>query len=251
MSKKADIKTWKDRLKKVPGKYVSYKKDGIAALDEAKAERKVLAPLIFTVLLYLSCVFLIGAHYRGVDFFISHTESFLNDIGLLQYISVFSVGSSLLLGLILFLVLFIDYVFTRFVCVKLFSRGISGKKVLLDSIIEFGMNSIPLIIFFLIGGVLSDLVWWSFYPLMAFFALFFIIMLIRSIFDAVDRKKQTSLMVFVMTVFIFISLLLINAFMIAVIGYSLITVAQGVYDKIVSIIDGIKSWLEGVFGSFS
>lgn len=246
MSKKTDALSWKERLKSVPKTFVAYKKDSIAAIDEAKKERRLLAPLLFTALLFCSCVFLIGAHYRGVDFWIDNSDSFLNDLALLKNTAVFSARSALLLGFVLFAALFIIYVFTRFVCIMIFSRGSKGKIVLQESVIEFGMNAIPLTFFFLIGGVLSSLVWWSFYPLFAFFALYFIIMLIRSIFDAVDRKKQTSLMVFVMAVCIFIALLLINAFMIAVMGYSLLTVAQGVYENITNVFDNIKAWLDSV-----
>ncbi len=253
MSKKINFLTWKESLKSVPKTFVAYKKDSIAAIDEAKKERRLLAPLIFTALFFCSCVFLIGAHYRGVDFFIDNSNSFLNDYALLKNTTVFSVGSSLLLGLILFAIFYIVYVFTRFVCVMIFSRGTKGKIVLLESIIEFGMNAIPLTAFFLISGVLSDLVWWSFYPLITFLSLFFMIMLIRSIFDAVDRKKQKSLLVFVMTVCIFIALLLINAFMIAVLGYSLLTIAQSVYENTAKILNTIMNdieiWLKNfIFG---
>ena len=198
--------------------------------------------------MYFSCVFFIGAHYRGVDYYIDNSNSFFNDYALLKNTTVFSVGSSLLLGLILFAVLCIVYVFTRFVCVMAFSRGSKGKTVLLESVIEFGMNAIPLISFLLISGVLSDLVWWSFYPLIAFFSLFFIIMLIRSIFDAVDRKKQKTLLVFVMAVCVFIALILISVFTVVVIGYSLLTIAQGIYENIAEILDAIKAGFNSVFG---
>ena len=248
MSKKPDIQSFKESLSSVPRSFVAYKKDSISTVDQVKKERRILAPAVFAVIFYLSCVFLIGAHYRGVDYFITHTDSFLYDLGLLKSVAVFSVGSSLLLGLILFAVLFIVYVLTRFVCVKLFTSGTPGKTVLLESIIEFGMNTNPLIIFFLLGGVLSDLVWWSFYPLMIFFTLFFIIMLLRSIFDAVDRTKQRSLMVFVTTFFVFIGSLLITAVTLLIMAYSVLTITQGVYDNVVSIIDGIKNWFNSVFG---
>ena len=250
MSKKTSTLSLKESLISVPKTFVAYKKDSIAAIDEAKKERRLLAPLIFTALFFCSCVFLIGAHYRGVDFFIDNSNSILNDYALLKNTAVFSVGSSLLLGLILFAILYIIYFFTRFACVMIFSRGSKGKNVLLDGIIEFGMNSIPLTAFSLISGVLSDLVWWSFYPLIAFLALFFIIILIRSIFDAVDRKKQKSLLVFVMTVCIFIALLLINAFMIAVFGYSLLTIAQGVYENIAKILNDIEIWFKSFLDGF-
>ena len=248
MSNKTDALSWKERLKIIPKTFVAYKKDSIAAIDEAKKERRLLAPLFFSALLFCSCVFLIGAHFRGVDYWIDNSDSFLNDLALLKSISVFSVGSALLWGLMLFAILFIIFVFTRFGCIMIFSRGFKGRAVLLESVIEFGMNAIPLTFFFLISGVLSDLVWWSFYPLFSFFALFFIMMLTRSIFAAVDRKKQTSLLVFVMAVFIFIALVLVNAFMIAVTGYSLLTIAQGVYENIADIFNSIKAWFENLFG---
>ncbi|MBQ3418315.1 MAG: hypothetical protein IJH32_10860 [Ruminococcus sp.] len=249
MSDKKDTLSWKERLKKIPKTFVAYKKDGIAAIDEAKKERSLLAPLFFSALLFCSCVFLIGAHFRGVDYWIDNSDSFLNDLALLKSVSVFSVGSALLWGLILFAVLLIVFVFTRFGCIMIFSRGSKGKTVFLESVIEFGMDAVPLTFFFLISGVLSDLVWWSFYPLFSFFALFFILMLTRSVFAAVDRKKQTSLLVFVMAVFIFIALVLINALMIAVMGYSLLTVAQGVYENIAEIFNNIKAGFESIFGS--
>jgi hypothetical protein len=249
MGKKTDTQSWKERLRSVPKSFVAYKKDSVSAIDEMKKERKLLAPLIFCALLFLSCTFIIGAHYRGVDDFIAHSKSPLNDYGLLKYVSVFSIGATLLFGLVMIALLFIIYVFTRFVCVKLFSRGLKAKDVLLDGIIEFGMNSITWTVFFLLGGVLSNLFWWSFFLIIAFFTLFFIIMLIRSIFDAVDRTKQKSLMVFVMSVCIFISLLLINAFMTAVLGYSLMTIAQGVQENINHIWDNVKVWLDSFIKS--
>ena len=249
MSKKAEAQSWKERLKSIPKTFVAYKKDSIAAIDEAKKEKRLLAPLVFTALLFCSCVFLIGAHYRGVDYWIDNSDSFLNDLALLKNTSVFSVGSALLLGLILFAALCIIFIFSRFGCIMIFARGSKGKTVLLESLIEFGMNAIPLTLFLLIAGVLSDLVWWTFYPLIAFFALFFIMMLIRSVFDAVDRKKQTSLMVFVLAVFIFIALILINLFMVAVVGYSLLTITQGVYDNIADIFTEIKTWFDNTFTS--
>lgn len=245
---KASKASLKERLIGVPKTFVAYKRDCIAAVDEAKKERQLLAPLIFTALLFCSCVFLIGAHYRGVDYFVDKSDSVLKDLDLLRNISVFSVGSSLLLGFILFAALFLIYVFTRFVCVMIFTRGSIGKTVLSESVIEFGMNAIPLIFFFLIGGVLSNLVWWIFYPLISFFVLFFVLMLIRSIFDAIERKSQKSLLILVMTLCIFIALLLINAFMIVVLGYSLLTVAQGVFDNIAAILDNVKSWFDSILG---
>ena len=248
MSKKADTPSWKEQLKSIPKTFVAYKRDSIAAIDEAKKEKRLLAPLVFTALLFCSCVFLIGAHYRGVDFWLDNSDSFLKALALLKNTSVFSVGSALLLGLILFAALCFVFVFTRFGCIMIFSRGSKGKTVLLESVIELGMDAIPLTLYLLISGVLSDLVWWSFYPLIAFFALFFIMMLIRSVFDAVDRKKQTSLMLFVMAVFIFIALILINAFMIAVMGYSLLTIAQGIYENIAKIFNEIKIWFDSTFG---
>ena len=248
MSKKADTPSWKEQLKSIPKTFVAYKRDSIAAIDEAKKEKRLLAPLVFTALLFCSCVFLIGAHYRGVDFWLDNSDSFLKALALLKNTSVFSVGSALLLGLILFAALCFVFVFTRFGCIMFFSRGSKGKTVLLESVIELGMDAIPLTLYLLISGVLSDLVWWSFYPLIAFFALFFIMMLIRSVFDAVDRKKQTSLMLFVMAVFIFIALILINAFMIAVMGYSLLTIAQGIYENIAKIFNEIKIWFDSTFG---
>lgn len=245
---KATKVSFKERLISVPKTFVAYKRDCIAAIDEAKKERQLLAPLIFTVLLFCSCVFLIGAHFRGVDYFIDNRDSVLKDLDLLRNVSIFSVKSSLLMGFILFAALFLIYVLTRFVCVMIFSRGAKGKTVLLESVIEFGMNAIPLIVFFLIGGVLSNLVWWTFYPLISFFALFFILMLIRSIFDAVERKNQKSLLIFVMTLCIFIALLLINAFMIAVLGFSLLSVVQGVYENLTAILDSALAWIDSVFG---
>ena len=248
MSKKVDTLSWKERLKSIPKTFVAYKKDSITAIDEAKKERRLLAPLVFTALLFCSCVFLIGANYRGVDYWIDNSDSFLNDLALLKNTSVFSVGSALLLGLVLFAALFFIFIISRFGCIMIFSRGNKGKTVLLESVIEFGMDAIPLTLFLLIGGVISDLIWWSFYPLIAFFALFFIMMLIRSVFDAVDRKKQTSLMIFVLAIFIFIALILINLFILAVTGYSLLTIAQGVYDNIAEIFNEIKAWFESTFG---
>lgn len=237
-------------MKSVPKTYIAYKKDSIAAIDEAKKRETLTCTVNLYSVVFCSCVFLIGVHYRGVDFFIDNSDSILNDYALLKNTTVFSVGSSLLLGLILFAILYIVYVFTRFICVMIFSRGTKGKTVLLESIIEFGMNAIPLTAFFLISGVLSDLVWWLFYPLIAFLALFFMIMLIRSIFDAVDRKKQKSLLIFVMAVCILIALLLINAFMIAVLGYSLLTIAQGVYENIAKIINEIEIWVKNILNIF-
>ena len=75
MSKKPDIQSIKDSLRSVPHYFVAYKKDSISTIDQAKKERRILAPVVFAVFFYLSCVFLIGAHYRGVDYFITHTDS--------------------------------------------------------------------------------------------------------------------------------------------------------------------------------
>ena len=53
-----------------------------------------------------------------------------------------------------------------------------------------------------------------------------------------------------MTVCFFIALLFINAFMITVMGYSLVTVAQGVYENIANILDSIMNWIYIAIGSY-
>ena len=250
MEKEKILTSWKRRAKTVPKTFVAYKKNNINALDDAKKERKIFAPLVFMLLMFLSCAFYIGSFLRGVDYDMASSRSVLSNYGILKYVQTFSVRASFVLGFVLFFVLFFVYVLTRFACVKLFSRKAKAGAVFADSIIEFGLNSIPLIVFFVAGGILASFVWWTFYPLAVFVFLFFIVMLNRSVFDAVDREKQTSLLTFTIAVFMLLALALILAFVLLVAVFVIVTIARGVNSNIQRILDNINDAFSGFWSFF-
>ncbi len=250
MNMKDSLESWKLRLKSVPKTFVAYKKNNVNALDNAKKERKFFAPIIFMLLMFLSCAFFIGSFLRGVDYDMASSRSMLNNAGLLKYVQTFSVRVSFVLGFVLFFVMFFVYVLTRFACVKLFSRKAKAGAVFADSIIGFGLNSIPLIVFFVAGGILASFVWWTFYPLAVFVFLFFIVMLNRSVFDAVDREKQTSLLTFTIAVFMLLALALILAFVLLVAVFVIVTIARGVNSNIQRILNNINDAFSGFWSFF-
>ncbi len=251
MKKKKILEAWKLRFKSVPQSLAAYFKNSVLAIDEAKSKRQYFASCVFIVFMFLCCSFLIGGQLLGVDYSLTSTGSVLRDMGLLDSVQTFSAGISFIFGLVFTFVMFFEYVLTRFVCVKLFARGSKAKTVLGESIIEFGMNSILLSVFFLLGGILSRFVWWTFYLLMLFVFLLFIVMLMRGIFDAVEREKQTVLLMLATALFAFIVFALILVLLILVLAYIVVTIALGVGENIQRIIRNSGEMIESVMDFFA
>ena len=242
---------WKERFQSVPKCFAAYMKNRDKAIDDAKQERRYFASVVYMVLLYLSSCFIIGGHLRGVDYTILTTKSRLNDLGLLKYVHTFSVSISLMMGLVMFVAMFFVFMLTRFCCVKLYCRRIRASEVLGDTFIDFGMNCIPLILFLLIGGILSDLVWWLFYVVLLVVFIFFQITLIHSIFDEVEREKHTAMLFFIASLFSVIAMALYLIIMLLVFGYAVVTIALGIHSNIQRIIQNFTHLLERIMQFFA
>ena len=152
-------------IKKVPVILKSYWTDNGKAISEAKEEKDVILPLLFIIPFFIVNLIL------GICYFARMTDStggYANGLGMFKYVFAssglgFQFGYVLLTALIMTAFSLFIYVLFR----SLASMILAKKKpdqAIIDALIEFGINTMPICLWLVLGSLLTLATCWLTVP---------------------------------------------------------------------------------------
>ena len=191
----------KKRAKSIPRSFIGYLKNSGEAVESAKNERNIILAVFYTLIFFLASLALLASHWSALD---GSLHIFGVPEILAKKITLLKLKPTFFISAFFTLVPLFVYVITRLCCVKIFIRGEKFKKVLSDSVIEFGMNMIPVSLLFLLGALLCQIHALLIIPALFFAIVLFFILLLRGVFDAVPKEKRNLL--FHLTLMLFAAL---------------------------------------------
>ena len=208
----------------------NFRKHG-STMEKAKKDRLLLAPFVYIMIFFASACTLMGCCLAGAQKALDSSEG-------LKAIKVdvhfYSMQRAVLLGMLFALVLFVNYLLTRLLSIKIFVR--KTKKVLHESFIEFSLHSLTVSLVFLITAFLCLQNALLIIGAMLIGAMYFFIVLIQGIMSALPPEKIRPRLFLTVSLF-------------AVIGYVFVSLAASAifllmsYDIMVGIVNGIHRLL--------
>lgn len=236
------------RLKSIPKSFIGYFKNSDSAIIKAKQDRNYfLAVFWFAVFALSAFVLTLGFLYSAEkDLTAQYTKA-----NLLKNVKLFNPAAAFVLGFLTAAVLAFIYILIRFSCVKIFTRKTKAKTVLADSVIEFGLNSIPLSLLFLLGGALCLISGFLYFPVFLLFGILFFVLLLRGVFDAVTKERKTLVFHLTVTLFSLLGFLLGAAAFALLLLYVLASLVTGTVERFHEYRDAICSFLENLGNRFA
>ena len=234
-------------LKSIPKTFICYIKNSDSAIKSTKQERN------YFIAVFWFAVFVLSSFVLNLSFLHKTEDGFTaqyTKANLFKNVRLFYPGKAFVLGLIFAAIFAFIYVLVRFSCVKIYTRKIKAKTVLSDSVIELGMNSIPLSLLFFLGAALCCITSFLYYLVFLFFSLLFFILLLRGIFDAVPKELKTMSFHLVVTLFSLIGFIFGAAAFALLLLFVMVSLISGTAERINEIKSNLHSFLDYLTDKF-